>query len=112
MANVNYKNANAISGPINRKNVENLQDWKNSYAAVANEQLGNIAAGDNWNPWLTMKRTALSVPLWLAEKQVEAPASGISSPLTGRRESAWESLSKQAEAAAQSGQPFKPDFRY
>lgn len=89
--------------------VDQLGQAKREYADIANERLANIAAGDSWNPWLAMK-------MWGKENFTLDPLAsqaGISQQgEINRRDSVWDSMKAQAEAAAQSGKPFKPNFQY
>lgn len=100
------------TAPIRKKDIEQLAKVKSDYAAIANQQLANIASGDNWNPWLSLKRwSSAGIPLMISERRVD-PADSGDSAMTNRRESAWDAMKQKAEEAYKTKKRYVPDFNY
>lgn len=107
------KNAEQLQSVIdNRKHRENaadsLAEQKSAYAALANERLANIARGES-SPWLAIQMGAKEM---LRLNPLALQAGVPQQTEVQRRESTWDRMKRQAEAAAQSGQPFNPNFSY
>lgn len=70
------------------KEVEAAQQ---AYRDIANQQLSNIASGDEFNPWLSLQRHFIEqAQLKRAEQQLPGTPWGFSTPASQARTEQWE----------------------
>lgn len=86
------------------RNAQDLKDARKKYSELANEELGNIARGDSFNPWLKLQRFMVNrLALIPGENDAMGEAPGLSSPVSDSRSERWDKAVQDAENIAARG---------